>query len=169
MEVSGITILSFKIACVNLNFFGNKDDISQTEQIDPQGWYPYQLFKNLEETIYKNFDNPAPVFEMIGEEMIKFWIENESGKSVIKSGIDYLNFQKDSNGYSNMVRGESDTCGEFKLTELDLNKGKAIIHSTTPFSRDMEKGTIYGGLTTPGDLSLVRVEYSDNNFFISFK
>jgi len=46
--------------------------------------------------------------------------------------------------------------------ELDEEGGKARIHSTTPFNKDLERGVIIGGMTAPGDLDYIDVKNDKN-------
>jgi hypothetical protein len=68
------------------------------------------------------------------------------------------------------VQGPEKLVGSFNLEEMDEKKGRAIIHSTTPFDKDMERGVIIGGMTAPGDLDFIDVnnDRDKNHFTIEF-
>ena len=57
--------------------------------------------------------------------------------------------------------------GSFNLVKLDHMARYAVIHSTTPFNKDLERGVIIGGMTAPGDLDLVDVRNDgDEELFV---
>lgn len=55
--------------------------------------------------------------------------------------------------------------------QLDDAAGFAVIESSTPFSRDFERGLIMGGMLAPGDLWYVKVDHDDDphRFVITFR
>ncbi len=60
--------------------------------------------------------------------------------------------------------------GAFILVSVNSEKGKAIVHSTTPFDRNIERGILRGGMSVTGDLYHVAVDntYDEDVFFIDF-
>ena len=40
-----------------------------------------------------------------------------------------------------------------------IKEGKALIRSTTPFDKNLERGVIIGGMSAPGDIEYINVEY----------
>ena len=95
-------------------------------------------------------------------EMMLAWYNYGPGKEIIKKGVDFLVFQTGSQGYHSVVKGPRELVGDFDLVELDKNKGKALIHSTDPFNKDMERGVIIGGMSAPGDLYYIDVSNDDD-------
>ena len=61
-----------------------------------------------------------------------------------------------------MVQGPEAVVGSFSLTEIDEKNGKAVIHSTTPFDKDLERGIIIGGMKAPGDLDYIDVNNDED-------
>ena len=49
--------------------------------------------------------------------------------------------------------------GLFVLEHIDSATGRAVILSTTPFDKHLERGVLIGGMSAPGDLDFVDVVY----------
>jgi hypothetical protein len=80
--------------------------------------------------------------------------------------VDFLRHHSGPEGYASFVQGPEALAGSFRLTMLHENAGVALVHSTTPFDRSLERGLILGGMSGPGDLELVDVDnYPDPDFF----
>ncbi|GAH87659.1 unnamed protein product, partial [marine sediment metagenome] len=78
----------------------------------------------------------------------------------------FLHFQSGSQGYASVIKGPKEVVGSFKLVKLEKNLGKALIHSTTPFNKNMERGVIIGGMSAPGDLDYIDVNNDkDEHYF----
>jgi hypothetical protein len=145
--ILGALPLSFVRACINFQFLIT-EGTTFLEQIKPDEWYPLQHFSNILNNVREKYSDPAPVFERIGIEMMNQWYSQGPGKQIIKKGIDFLHFQTGSEGYYSVIRGKPDQIGDFSLMSLDEEKGTAVVRSTTPFDRDMERGVLIGGLRT---------------------
>ena len=48
------------------------------------------------------------------------------------------------------------------IVEIDEKEGEALIRSTTPFDKNLERGVIIGGMSAPGDLVFINVENDDD-------
>ena len=95
-------------------------------------------------------------------EMMLAWYNFGPGKDIIKKGVDFLYFQTGSQGYHSVVMGPEELVGNFDLVEIDEKNGKALIHSTDPFNKDLEKGVIIGGMSAPGDLDYIDVTVDED-------
>lgn len=109
--------------------------------------------------------------QKIGEEMMSNWYKLGPGKEKVKTGAEFLEFQTGSERYYNVIKGTPEQIGGFMLKELDKEDGKAVIHSRTPFDKDMERGVLIGGMKAPGDLGLIDVSNDEdqNQFNITFR
>ena len=110
----------------------------------------YEILKKI---VFEPYENAASIMERVGMEMMFSWYKLEPGKEIIKRGIDFLRFQSGSQGYSTGVKGPEELVGCFNLVELDEQNGRAFIHNTIPFDKDLESGVIIGGMSAPGDLA----------------
>ena len=95
-------------------------------------------------------------------EMMSNWYHYGPGKEIVKTGVDFLRFQSGAQGYASVVKGPREHVGAFELVELDEANGTALVHSTTPLSRDSERGVIIGGMLAPGDIDYIDVTNTDD-------
>ncbi len=170
LKVYGATIMGFAQACINLNIVAGSRAGDLIESIDVNSWYPFERLRAIEKTVLEAYDNAGPILERVGIEMMAGWYHFGPGKDIIKRGVDFLYFQTGSQGYASVVVGPPDKVGSFNLESIDEANGQAVIYSTTPFSKDQERGVIIGGMNAPGDLDYidVRNEEDRNRFLIEF-
>lgn len=155
--VNGAMLQSFAQACVNHKIILEKKLSNYAELKNPElEWYPVEKYHDLCYMVSDKYDQPDPVFRQIGSEIINIWYQIE-GKKVVFNGIDFLEFQTNSTGYRRMVMGPEDGIGHFKLLDIDKSSGLAVIESTTPFNREVEKGVIRGGLSLFDEISFSKV------------
>ncbi len=162
LEVFGATIHGFAQACINLNIVAGTKASSLTSDIEVTGWYPFDRLREFENTVIEHYENHEVILERVGTEMMLSWYRLGPGKEIIQRGVDFLHFQSGSEGYSSVVRGPEEVVGSFDLVEIDEKEGKALIRSTTPFDKNLERGVIIGGMSAPGDLDFVNVENDDD-------
>lgn len=92
-----------------------------------------------------------------GKSFMENWYFNGGGRDIVKTGLEYLEFQANSQGYLQVVRGDAEEIGYVELVDLDEDKGFAIIESLNPFPGDFERGVFTAGLTLPGDMAWAKV------------
>ena len=170
LMVFGATIMGFAQACINLNIVAGSKAMGLTNDIEINGWYPFQRLKDIEKIVSEAYDNVGPILERVGMEMMSNWYNQGPGKEIIQRGVEFLSFQAGSQGYTSVVKGPEELVGSFKLKEIDESNGRALIFSTTPWNKDMERGIIIGGMTAPGDLDYIDVDNSEeeHHFKIEF-
>jgi hypothetical protein len=110
--------------------------------------------------VTNKYVDPAPILEQIGIEIINVYYHLGPGKNDFQRGVDFLHFQTSSRGYYSLVRGTPEQIGDFSLIELNEAAGKAVVKSTTPFSKDLERGVLLGGLAVTHDLLYIDVDNS---------
>lgn len=157
-RVNGILFLSFQQACANLDFYLDEEARALLAGLTPEGWYPLEHYTALMNTVAGRYAQPGSILERVGEAMMHGWYHAGPGQSIISSGLDFLHYQTGSEGYHSLIDGPVATVGDFRLVNLDAERCAAQVQSTTPFSRDLERGVLRGGLTLIGDLRLVQVE-----------
>jgi len=101
--------------------------------------------------------------------MMLSWYNFGPGKQIIKSGVDFLIFQSGSQGYRSLVEGPEELVGSFDLVEIDEKNGKALIHSTTPFNKNLERGVIIGGMSAPCDLDYIDVNNDEDEYYFKIE
>lgn len=165
LEVFGATLLGFAQACINLNIVAGGKAGNLISDIEVDRWYPFERLRKIERVVIESYENEAPIMERVGMQMMLTWYTYGPGKEIIKRGVDFLVFQTGSQGYASVVKGPQDTVGSFNLLELNEDEGKALIHSTTPFNKDMERGVLIGGMSAPGDLDYIDVENTEDEHY----
>lgn len=161
VEVVGALLLAVEQACVNLSFFIDDATKQFLREVQPTHWYPLEAYTQLLELVSTRYADPAPILERIGSEMIRLWYAT-GGKGIVSNAVEFLKFQTSSQGYYSVVKGPPDQIGTFSLLELDESAGTAVLHSTTPFSKDLERGILLGGISLPQPLLYAHVDNSDD-------
>jgi hypothetical protein len=159
VEVMGVFLQALARACVNLHLLVGQE-AADACAVEPMVWYPANRFVELFERVTGRFPNADPIKERIGAEMMKLWYDPGPGRGIIKTAVDFLKYQTGSEGYHSLTRGPDDHKGAFALAELDEKSGHALVKSTTPFDRTMERGVLLGGLKLTGDVHFVAVDNS---------
>ncbi|MCA9714315.1 MAG: hypothetical protein H6713_06270 [Myxococcales bacterium] len=157
LEVFGALLDGYAKACLNLNIVAGRRAASLTSAIEIPRWYPFQRLKDIESLVTGSYENVGPIMERVGYEMMMGWYHYGPGQQLIRTGVDFLRFQSGSEGYASVVKGPRELVGSFSLLEVDPARGRALVHSTTPLDRDMERGVLIGGMSAPGDLDYVDV------------
>ena len=165
LEVFGATIHGFVEACKDLNIVAGSKAGELVGDVEVNKWYPFKRLRDIEATVIETYKNAGPILERAGAEMMLTWYNLGPGKEIINSGVGFLRFQSGSQGYASVVKGPKDLVGSFELVEIDEDKGKALIHSTTPFNKDLERGIIIGGMSAPGDLDYIDVNNDEDEHY----
>lgn len=165
LKVHGATIQGFSQACINLNIVAGSKAAGLVSDIKVNDWYPFERLRELERSVLQAYENAAPIMERVGTEMMLGWYNFGPGKEIVKKGVEFLAFQSGSQGYASVVMGPQEQVGSFNLVEIDEKNGKALIHSTTPFNKDMERGVIIGGMKAPGDLDYIDVNNDEDKHY----
>ncbi len=174
LRVLGATIHGFAQACLDLDVVPGLKGKAAAESgafyrvadIAAEGWYPFERFREVERMVARGYDNAGPIFERVGIEMMIAWYESGAGKEHVARGVDFLRFHAGELGYASVVRGPEELTGSFRLTMLHETARVALVHSTTPFNKDFERGLIIGGMSGPRDLELVDVDnHPDAQFY----
>ncbi len=165
LKVFGATIQGFTQACINLNIVAGSKASDLISDIEVNSWYPFERLREIERIVIESYENARPILERVGMEMMLSWYNPGPGKGIIKKGVDFLYFQTGSQGYASVVVGPEKLVGSFNLEEIDEANGRALIHSTTPFNKDLERGVIIGGMSAPGDLDYIDVKNDEDEHY----
>ena len=142
---------------MNLNIVAGRRAAALLSDLDVGRWYPLAKWFELERMVGDSYSNVEPIRLKLGIEMMTLWYHRGPGRSLIHSGAEFLHFQTGSNGIASVIRGPREAVGSFDLAEFDAARGRAVIHSTTPFDRKIECGVLIGGVLAPGDIDYVDV------------
>ena len=169
LEVFGAMIHGFAHACINLYIVAGSKATQLISDININEWYPFERLRDLERIVTESYEDAEPVLERVGMEMMLSWYNFGPGKQIIKRGVDFLHFQSGSQGYASVVRGPEELVGTFNLVAIDEKKGTALIHSTTPFNKHLERGVIIGGMSAPGDLDHIDVDNDEDEHYFKIE
>jgi hypothetical protein len=142
---------------VNLNIVAGHSATQFISNLDMNSWYPLRRWHELERLVTRSYKNSDPILVKVGIEMMTGWYHYGPGRGLLRGGASFLHFQTGSGGFQSVVRGPMDQVGAFELDQYDRRRGRAVIHSTTPFNRKMECGVLIGGILAPGDIAYVDV------------
>lgn len=162
VHIHGTLLLSLEQACINLKFYIDAEMRRFLDQVRPDAWYPFSHFAGVMNIVSSRYAQPAPIAEQIGVEMMRSWYHHGPGREIIKRGIDFLHFQTSSQGYTSVMQGPAELMGDFTLESLDDEGGTAVVVSSTPFDKNLERGILLGGLGLPGDLVYINVDNSSD-------
>lgn len=157
LKVAGALIQGYAQACLNLHIVAGRRASQIINDIDMTDWYPLSHWTSLERIVLQSYTNAGPIMLRVGMEMMNAWYHHGPGKEALKQGVDFLHYQTSSQGYVSVVNGPEDLVGKFELVSVDPDKGRALVHSTTPFNRKMECGVLIGGMLAPGDLDYIDI------------
>ncbi len=160
LNVMGALLQGFGGACINLKILAGDEIGPLLADIAPPEFYPLERYRALTDLVNRKYPDASPIKEQAGVEMMNLWYNFGPGKGLVTSGPDFLRFQTGSGGYYSVVKGTPEQIGSFTLREIDETKGKAVVHSTTPLDRDIERGVLLGGMRLTGELKFVRVDNS---------
>ena len=165
--VNGAILQGYAQACVNLNIVAGSNATRIISGIDMAQWYPFERWTEIENIVIQSYKHSGAILERAGMEMMLAWYHYGPGKDIVKTGFDFLHYQSGSNGYCSVVHGPKELVGDFKLIEVNKEKGRAILHSTTPMDRNAERGVLIGGMSAPGDLDYIDViNTEDKDYFM---
>jgi hypothetical protein len=155
--VHGALMAGFAQACVNLNIVAGRRATALLADIDVGRWFPLTKWLELERMVGESYANVEPIRLKLGIEMMTLWYHHGPGKALIHRGADFLHFQTGSHGIASVIRGPRGMVGSFDLEDFDAERGHAVIRSSTPFDKTIERGVLIGGVMAPGDLYYVDV------------
>lgn len=157
VQVFGALMVGFAQACMNLNIVAGKSANDLIRGLEIPRWYPFAQLRKLESTVMSSYKNSGPILTKVGMVMMHNWYHYGPGKEVLRGGASFLHFQTGSGGYASVINGPTEQIGTFDLEFFDRRRGRAVIVTTTPFNKHLERGILIGGLSAPGDLDYVDV------------
>jgi len=166
----GEQLLGLAQVCAGLEVIDDAELQAALQGVEPGGWYPVSRLLLVSEAVKNRFPYYTPILFRAAEMLITKWVEQNG----MVSGLDFLELQRDSTGYHEIIRGSAEEVGEFVLIALDPARGIAQVRSTTPFDAEYERGVLYSGTMSPGDMSYVHVEVDvvsarNKTFTITFR
>jgi hypothetical protein len=127
---------------------------------DPQAWLRDPQGNSL----------PLAMRFHLGSRILDNWYHRSDGFTLCPTSVQVLRHHAKPDGYGRLVKGAAKEIGDFRLIDLDEAAGSALIHSSTPFCREWERGMVQGALDAAGDLlySEVRWVQAQSAFEVRF-
>jgi PAS domain S-box-containing protein len=157
-QVRGVVFLAFTEAFRNLNLLAAEDVNTLISGMHYNGWYPLARLQQIFTLIEATYATPRPILEKVGMEFINTLYHFRDWRHLFASGIDFLKTHVDSKMYYNFIQGDPQRIGSIVLVSLEEAAGRAIMHSTTPFSKDFERGVFLRGLQLTRSFDYVQVD-----------
>jgi signal transduction histidine kinase len=164
-EVSGIFLLGVAHAFHDLSITTEGDFEIDTSTLRNDSWYPIQVLADTFTRISERFSNSSGILFRAGMIFLETWYERGAGKSILKSGKDWLKMNEDGLSYKSFVRGNTpDETGWCKIVKSDEEAGIAIYDHVCPLDEHFVAGLSYRGCTLFGDFDYVNVEVTSEPF-----
>jgi hypothetical protein len=135
------------------------------QDVHYNAWYPVTVMQHLCQRLAA-YANAGLIFEQIGVELAQIISGYDEWQPFFRTGGDFLHAHGQSQLYYHFVSGPADQIGALSLVQVNDQEGRAVVHSTTPFNRDLERGLLLGGLRLSNSFDYVTVDNSaDANTF----
>jgi two-component system NtrC family sensor kinase len=161
IQVLGVPFLAFRQVMSGFHLLCAPELEAFLQQVRYNAWYPaapmLQLFQYL-----VTYADPGPILEQIGMELAQLLSGYDEWQAVFRSGEDFLRAHQDSRLYYTFVKGPRALIGAFSLRTIDVAAGRASLHSSTPFRRELERGFILGGLRLTHSFAYIQIDNSQD-------
>ncbi len=128
-------------ACRNLELYIAPEAAEHLEQTADEEWLPLEQLQGVLSLAAAPYPEPGPLFERLGTEMVEAWFTQGAPEAAASVGplLEQLGA-----AYGRLVRGELADTGELSLVRYDAAAGVAVLRSTTPVGRELERGILRG-------------------------
>ena len=157
-QVRGVVFLAFTEALHNLHLLADEDMQRFIQDVHYNGWYPFTKQQQVFDLIEARYPLSGPIMEKVGMGFINTIYSFQEWRHLFDTGIGFLKTNEASKLYYNFVQGHPQDIGSFTLIDLRAAEGKAVLHSTTPFSKDMERGILLRGLQLTRSFDYIDVD-----------
>lgn len=163
-EVSGAFLLGLLASLHNVKSLPQSDIRLRSDEIDPLAWYPYSMLTSTLEQLASTVPSSNILF-FAGINFLRIWYEQGPGKTMIRSGLDWLHANDESGGYNSVVRGGApEEIGWCRLQSIDVEEGIAVYDNVVALPPDYVRGVFYGGCILFDDMEYVDVRVDDAPF-----
>jgi hypothetical protein len=161
-QVRGVVFLAFTEALYNLHLLADEDMQRFIQDVHYNGWYPFAKQKQVFDLIEERYPLSGPIMEKVGMGFINTIYSFQEWRHLFDTGVGFLKTNEASKLYYNFVQGHPQDIGSFMLIDLHATEGKAVLHSTTPFSKDLERGILLRGLQLTRSFDYIDVDNSQD-------
>jgi hypothetical protein len=111
------------------------------EQTAEEEWIPLEQLQGVLSLAAAPYPEPGPLFDRLGVEMVEAWFTQGAPEAATSVA---LLLEQLGAAYGRLVRGDLVDTGELSLVRYDATAGEAIVRSTTPLGRELERGILRG-------------------------
>lgn len=159
-HVRGGVVLAFAEAFCQLHLLAADDVATLLHAVHVQGWYPLATVQQLFTMVQEQYVLSPPILERVGMEFITSLARFSEWRSLFKTGLTFLQAHTEAKFYANLVQGNPRDIGALTLVQVNEAAGTAVMRSTTPFSKNLERGVLLRGLQLTHSFDHVQVENS---------
>lgn len=157
-QVSGAFLLGLTQSLLNLVEFIDEDIPFTLETLAPTDWYPYEFLTKTVEAIRVR-KVPSEILFRAGVNFFRIWYHQGPGRTMVRSGLDWLNANQRSGGYNSVVRGGArHQIGWCDLLRMDRDAGLAVYEDMTAIPPEYVRGLFYEGCLLFDDMEYVQVD-----------
>lgn len=128
------------------------------DHLESSKWYPFDHALALVKLISKTLPDGSHLLFWAGVNFISKWYWDGPGKELVQSGAQWIQYNYNSNGYSDVVRGPKNEVGWVKNLEYNYEAGYILVESVTPWGSEYIRGVMYGGFLLFDDFAYFDVE-----------
>lgn len=143
-------------ASKNLGLYVAPEAAEHLARAKDAAWVPLEQLLGLLELAAAPYKEQAPLLERLGAEMVDAWYQKEA-HAKLSGGVRETLAQL-GHAYHAIVHGDASETGDVHLTSFDEPSGELFVRSTTPFSRDFERGVLRAVLLKLEDVVGVETE-----------
>ncbi len=164
-EVSGLYLKVLFEACPHHCLIDLRESGLVAEEIDPQGWYPFQLLLNLLTDFRCAFPQSNALAFEIGSAFSQLSFHQPLLLSQpINNSRDWLYLHKEGKSYKSVVRGPKEIVGWCRMLDIDEEQGIAVFEDVSPFRGEFVRGVFYGGFIPLNDLDYYQVDVESSPY-----
>lgn len=158
-EVTGAFLLGLLHSFRNLNVLPASESLRRFGTISASEWYPYCQLMDLLQEIHAEVPRTGAILFRAGIHFIRLWYEQGPGRSMVRSGRDWLYANQHSGGYNSVVRGGSkEEIGWCDIQRIDEEAGIVVYENVTPLPPEYVRGVFQGGCLLFEDMDYVEVD-----------
>ncbi|ETW98027.1 MAG: hypothetical protein ETSY1_20415 [Candidatus Entotheonella factor] len=161
-QVSGEYLCALRNSVMHLNLFLDEAIDAALREAQTAAWYPLDQLHTMLAALAATYVKPGPILEQIGVRASHELQQFSAFRPWFENGLTFLNAHRHGHFFKQLIRGSDQVTGSLSLRTLNAHTGMATIHSTTPFSRDFERGFLRGGIQASGRDIVTGIEQTPN-------
>ena len=169
-HVSGDYLRALRQSIIHLNLFLDEAIDVTLREVQAAQWYPLARLQETFAGLARTYLKSGPILEQIGVQVADELRQSPTLREWFADGLTFLHAHQNAHLFAQLFRTGEARIGALSLLTLNPHDSVATVHSTTPFSRDFERGFLRGGVQAGGHCAVVNIEQTPdgNTFQIDF-